>query len=330
MMRWALFVIAAGAAFAQPADRCSGLADFTMPGATFEITQSEIISAGPAPGGRGGQTGPMLPERCRVSGILDPRTGPDGKSYGIRFAVALPANWNGKYLQQGGGGLNGTVAEPIGAQAAGDQSALARGFAVATSDTGHQSSGGGFDGGFMQDQLASLDFEYVAIGRLAVLAKEMIKQYYGRAPQYSYYVGCSTGGREAMIMSQRYPLYFDGIVSGSPAMRTGHSNLATRTVTTALNAIAPKDETGRPGKALSESDQKAVIAKLLEVCDARDGIADGMVFDVTGCTLRTEGSAVFRRQAGRLPVGRTGRGDRERFSRSDRFPWAAGVCGLVL
>lgn len=86
-------------------------------------------------------------------------------------------------------------------------------------------------------------------------------------------------------MSQRYPLYFDGIVAGSPAMRTGHSNLATRTVTTALNAIAPKDENNRPGKALSESDQKAVIAKLLEVCDAMDGVADGMVFNVTGCNF---------------------------------------------
>jgi feruloyl esterase len=253
-----------------------------MPGAKIEITRSEMVAAGPSAGGRGGP-GIALPSHCRVNGIVDRRTGPDGKTYGIRFAIALPDNWTGQYLQQGGGGLNGSVAEPIGNQVAGDRPALVRGFTVATSDTGHQSSGGGFDGSFMQDQQAALDFEYVAIGRLAVLAKVVMETYYGRPPSHSYYVGCSTGGREAMLMAQRFPLYFNGIVAGAPAMRTGHSNLATRTVTVALNAIAPKDANGRPGPALSDSDKKLVIAKLLEVCDARDGSADGMVFDVTGC-----------------------------------------------
>jgi feruloyl esterase len=150
----------------------------------------------------------MLPAHCRVNGILDRRTAPDGKTYGIRFAIAMPDNWTGQFLQQGGGGLNGTVAEPTGAQAAGDRPALARGFAVATSDTGHQSGNGAFDGSFMQDQQAALDFEFVAIGRLTVLAKQIIETYYGKPPAHSYYVGCSTGGREAMSMSQRYPLYF--------------------------------------------------------------------------------------------------------------------------
>jgi hypothetical protein len=271
---------------AQSANRCAELVKFQMPGSKIEITRGEMVAAGPAPGGRGGQTGAALPGRCRVDGIIDRRTGPDGKTYGIRFAVALPENWSGQYLQQGGGGLNGTVAEPTGAQAAGDQPALARGFAVATSDTGHQSSGGAFDGGFMQDQQAALDFEFVAIGRLAVVAKEIIETYYGRPPAHSYYVGCSTGGREAMLMSQRYPLFFDGIVAGAPAMRTGYSNLATRSVTVALNAIAPKDANGRPGVALSDSDKKAVIAKLLEVCDALDGAKDGMIFDALGCNFQ--------------------------------------------
>ena len=74
-------------------------------------------------------------------------------------------------------------------------------------------------------------------------------------------------------MSQRYPLYFDGIVAGAPAMRTGHSNLATRSVTVALNRVAPKDANGRPvpGGALSDGDRKAIIAKLLDVCDQCSG-----------------------------------------------------------
>lgn len=281
-----LLVSAAAMGLAQAPDTCADLAKFQMPGNRIEITRAEMVAAGRAPGGRGGAAGPALPKRCRVDGIIDRRTGMDGKTYGIRFAVALPENWTGQYLQQGGGGLNGTVAEPVGGQAAGEKPAVARGFAVATSDTGHQSSGGNFDGSFMQDQQAALDFEFVAIGRLAVVAKQIIETYYGRPPAHSYYVGCSTGGREAMIMSQRYPLYFDGIVAGAPAMRTGYSNLATRAVTVALNAVAPKDANGRPGPALSDSDKKAVIAKLLEVCDARDGAADGMIFDALGCNFR--------------------------------------------
>ena len=142
-----LVLLASGAvaALAQSPDKCGDLAKFQMPGTKIEITRAELVAAGPAAGGRAGQTGPMLPAHCRVNGIVDRRTGPDGKTYGIRFAIALPANWTGQFLQQGGGGLNGTVAEPTGAQAAGDRPPLARGFAVATSDTGHQSAGGAFD-----------------------------------------------------------------------------------------------------------------------------------------------------------------------------------------
>src|SRR5579871_5238821 len=284
-MKWIFFLLAAATSFAQTAKQCADLSRFQMPGATIEITRAEMVAAGPGRGGRGGP-GPMLPGHCRVDGIVDKRTGADGKTYGIRFAVALPENWTGDFLQQGGGGLNGTVAEPIGNQATGNTPALARGFAVATSDTGHQSSGGAFDGSFMQDQQATLDFEFVAIGRLTVVAKQIIQTYYGRPAEHSYYVGCSTGGREAMLMSQRYPMFFDGIVAGSPAQRTGYSGLATRVITVALNAAATKDENGRAGLALSDSDKKAVIAKLLEVCDARDGAADGMIFDAVGCNFK--------------------------------------------
>ena len=278
-------------AFAQTNSKCADMAKLKSPGVTLEITRAEAMPAGRAPGGRGGRggpAGPELPAHCRIDGMMDKRTGTDGKTYGIRFAIALPDNWTGQYLQQGGGGLNGSVGEPTGAQAAGDKPALVRGFAVATTDTGHQSTGGGFDGSFMQDQQAALDFEYVANGRVAVLAKQIIESYYGKPVTHSYFVGCSTGGREAMLMSQRYPLYFDGIVAGSPAMRTGHSNLATRTVTVNLNKIAPKGPNGQPvpGGGLSDGDRKVIIAKILDVCDARDGMKDGMVFDVTGCTFK--------------------------------------------
>ena len=153
-----------------------------------------------------------------------------------------------------------------------------------STDGGHKGTGA-FDGSFMQDQQAILDFEYVAIGRTAVLGRQIIEAYYEKPPQRAYYVGCSTGGREAMLMTQRYPLYFDGVVSGAPAQRTGLSNLADRTVAVALNKIAPKGADGHPvpGGALSDGDRKAIVAKLLDVCDGLDGVKDGMIFDTLGC-----------------------------------------------
>jgi feruloyl esterase len=165
--------------FAQSNSKCSDMVKFRSPGVALEITRAVVVPAGRAQGARGGAAGPVLPVHCRIDGMMDRRSGTDGKTYGIRFAIALPENWTGQYLQQGGGGLNGNVAEPTGGQAAGDQPALLRGFAVATTDTGHQSSGGAFDGSFMQDQQAALDFEYVANGRVAMLARQIIESYAG-------------------------------------------------------------------------------------------------------------------------------------------------------
>ena len=107
-----------------------------------------------------------LPAYCRLDGVLDRRTGADGKPYGIGFALALPGDWNGRFLFQGGGGLNGSVQMPLGAVAAGTTPALLRGFAVVSTDTGHTGQNG-FDAGFMQEQQAALDFAYQAVGRIA-------------------------------------------------------------------------------------------------------------------------------------------------------------------
>jgi feruloyl esterase len=209
---------------------------------------------------------------CRVDGVIDARTGRDGKPYGIGFAVALPADWNGRFLFQGGGGLNGSVQPPLGAQFAGERPALERGFAVASTDSGHQ--GAVFDASFLQDQQAALDFLSQGVATAAVVAKQLVAQRYGKAPEHSYFVGCSTGGREAMLMSQRYPAYFDGIVAAAPAMRTSFSNLGLRYATTALNAM---------GARFSEAQSRLIIGALLEACDALDGQRDGFIFAPREC-----------------------------------------------
>jgi len=271
---------------AQDAAACAAMRGVTIPGAALEITAAERVPAGNAPAGGGpggpGYTGP-LPAHCRVDGVLERRKGVGGVEYGIRFALALPDNWTGRFLFQGGGGLNGAVNPPLGTAAAGATPALARGFAVVSTDTGHQ--GVVFDGSFFADQEATLNFLYVANGKVTQVAKRLIDSYYRKPAEHSYFVGCSTGGREAMIMSQRYPSYFDGLVSGAPAMRTGYSNLGMRSVAVALSKAAARDASGAviPGSALSDGDKKLIIDSLLKACDADDGVADGMIFNPRAC-----------------------------------------------
>jgi feruloyl esterase len=266
------------------AERCAALAAFTVPGAVLEVNRTEWVPAGsPVPAPMPGMPAPAgtLPAHCRFDGTIDPRTGAGGQRFGIGFAVALPDGWNGRLLMQGGGGLNGRVAPPIGGVASGETPGLLRGFAVVSTDTGH--TGAVFDAGFMRDQQAALDFAYVAIGRVAAIAKGVVASYYGKPAHHAYYTGCSTGGREGMVMAQRYPAYFDGIVSGAPAMRTGHSNLALRAMVEAFSRIAPRDPSGKPLPAFSDGDRKAIIDALLGACDTRDAVKDGLIFDVRGC-----------------------------------------------
>jgi Tannase and feruloyl esterase len=265
---------------------CAELTRLAIPGLDLEITRTQWFPAGSQPPAlRPGMPPPAfkLPAYCRIDGVLDRRTGADGKPYGIGFALALPAEWNGRFLFQGGGGLNGTVQLPLGATAAGDTPALARGFAVASTDSGH--SGQVFDAGFMAEQQASLDFAYQAVPRVTQLAKEIIARHYGRAVGHSYFTGCSTGGREAMLMTQRYPTYFDGVVSGAPAMRTAYSGIGDEWVATMLNTVAPKDASGHanPRAALSDAQKQAVMDGLLAACDEGDGLKDGMIFNTTAC-----------------------------------------------
>jgi len=266
-----LAVLAATAQAPPRSAACAAMTNFKLPGVTLEITKAEWKPAGSSPPAANPNAPPSplkLPAYCRVDGVIDRRTGADGKPYGIGFAINLPDDWNGRFLQQGGGGLNGSVAFPLGAQAAGTTPALVRGFAVVTTDTGHTGTNA-FDGAFQREQQAALDFAYQAVGRVAGLAKQIVAQYYSRAADHSYFAGCSTGGREAMLMAERYPTYFDGIVAGAPAMRTNFSGIGDEWVVTALNQV----------EKLTDGDKKTIIDGILNQCDAADGAKDGMIFN---------------------------------------------------
>ena len=265
---------------------CATLATLQLPGFSISEVTTEWIAAGPAPA-----PGPFaapppanLPAHCRVRGTLNRRVGSDGRSYGIGFALALPRAWAGRLLFQGGSGFNGFVGIPMGAEAAGDMPALARGFAVVSTDSGHQSTNP-FDQSFAGEQQAVLDFAYQAIDRVTSAAKTIIARVYGQPTARSYFAGCSTGGREAMTAAQRYPLEFDGVIAGAPAMRANYSALATEWAGVQLNQVAPRNADGQPDarNALSAAQKQAVIGAVRNACDAGDGVRDGLVFGTGAC-----------------------------------------------
>lgn len=281
-------------AWSQQPNSCASLSSFKAPG--VEITKAAPVTAGstvPLP-----FTAPpqllVLPAYCRVEGVINRRKGVGGEEFGIQFVLAMPDQWNGDFLMQGGAGGNGVLYPPIGQTASGDKPALMRGYAVVSTDTGHKSHSGTFDFGFMKDQQAYLDFAYLANVQVAALAKQLIAQYYARPAAYSYFAGCSTGGREGMVLSQRYPTEFDGIIVGDPAMRTGLSGLAIAGwIPAAFNQIAPKDANGKPiiTQAITDDDRKLIMDSLMKQCDAIDGVADGLISDPLACHFDPESLA---------------------------------------
>ena len=201
----------------------------------------------------------------------------------INFEVNLPSTWNHKTLQFGGGGLNGVLLPALG-NVGGFTSALARGFAVVSTDSGHRGRNA-IDARFGSDQQAKLDFASQAVARTSHEAKSLLQRYYGSPPDYSYFMGCSTGGREAMMAAQRLPLDFDGVVAGNPSFNL--TRIAANQIWSlqTLTRIAPKDDAGRPQlhKAFTDVQLKGLSAAIVQQCDALDGLRDGMINDFQAC-----------------------------------------------
>ena len=256
---------------------CAGFAAAAKPG--MRLT-TELI-AGDTVRPPGAQAGPMLVAHCKVTGRMDERMGQDGKPYHIGFELRLPTAWNGRFLYQGGGGNDGVVRPAIGPQAAPGY-ALNRGFAVATTDAGHQSPTADF--GF--DPIARTDNAYNAHDKVAVTAKELIRQFYSKPADKSYFIGCSGGGRQGMMFTQRFPQHFDGVIAMAPAMRVSKgATIAAAWDTQALQAIAPVAPEGHKvlSQALSDGDLDVLSKGILNACDGLDGLVDGMVSNPAAC-----------------------------------------------
>ncbi len=279
---------ASGQTTASPKSACADLLKFSYPGAEF--TKADAIGTGALDLG-GGRSLP-LPAHCIVQGMINKRTGADGRSYGIGFEIRLPDNWTERFLFQGGGGMDGSVRPAAGLTPISGSSALpalARGFAVASTDSGHQGANGpggpAADSSFGVDQQARIDQAYGGFISVTELARQLIEHYYGRPWRRAYFMGCSNGGRQALLAAQRFPLEFDGVISVAPAMRVGTATISSAWEAIAFSAIAPKDDSGKPilSKAFSNSDLNLLGKAVAEACDAADGVKDGLIFNRRGC-----------------------------------------------
>jgi feruloyl esterase len=268
---------ALGQQVADQAGRCTALVGQRM--GEVEITAATFHPQGRSVAGPPGRPAAAMAPHCWVQGTINRRVGAGGVEYGIGFELALPVAWNGRYLLMGGGGLNGSIRPPSGPVAAGTNDALSRGFAVASHDSGHK--GAGFDQSFFADQRAALDFAETSVRTVTLATRDIVQGYFGSAPHHSYMTGCSTGGREGMLASQRYPELFDGIVIGAPAMRPGRSNLGIEWAQVLLNRTQAAGISTPAG--ITPVERRLIDGELRRQCDGADGHMDGMIMNVEAC-----------------------------------------------
>jgi hypothetical protein len=312
--------------------RCGELRKLALSG--LRVDDVRLVPAGPASVPAGAE--PVdLPAHCLFQGTFEPRTGPQGERFGIGFELRLPLSWQGKLVFQGGGGLDGVLAPSYGTAAGARPPALARGFAVVSTDGGHR-SGSMIDAHFALDQQARIDYAYNAVDKTTLFAKLLIERFYGEAPRRSYFIGCSNGGRQAMVAAERMPLQFDGIVAGDPSFRLTRVNLDEVWNEIVAARAAPRDVQGRPvlGSLFSESDLNLVAGAVLKKCDALDGLADGMINDyracrfdpaVLTCKAAKSASCLTAKQVTALKEVMRGPRDSQGHALYASFPYDAGI-----
>lgn len=254
---------------------CTALAAQLGTLANTDVTSSTLVAAG-------GLTvaGQPVREHCLVTGKMHERVSPvDGNTYAIGFEMRLPTQWNGRFLHQGNGGIDGSVSTAVGAGGGGPLThALQQGFAVLSSDAGHS---GALGPTFGIDPQARLDYGYQAVGKLTPMAKNVITTAYAKGPDRSYFAGCSNGGRHAMVAASRYAADYDGILAGAPGYnlpKAAVANIAGAQLYASV-ATSPTDL----ATAFTPQERATVAAAVLARCDTLDGARDGLVQDVQAC-----------------------------------------------
>ena len=241
---------------------CALLTNVSLPDTTLSL--SEVVEAD---GFSPAQTNNILstPAFCRIVGVTNPA---------VNFEVWLPLdNWNGKYNGVGNGGMAGVIS--YGAMAA----ALNRGYATASTDTGHDQSGGLFDASWASGRPDLIeDFGHRGLHVTTINAKAIAEHFYNAAPSYSYYTGCSKGGQMGLMEAQRYPDDFDGIIAGNPAndwtrFYAGAHLWYSLAMLEDQDAWIPRSKLPAFGSAVNAA------------CDLIDGIEDGILQNPLACNF---------------------------------------------
>jgi hypothetical protein len=276
-----------------------------QPSGTTAGTRITLATLTPATG--------TLPEYCLVRGILQEREGIAGipgttsyrtnQHYGTLFEVRLPTSWNGRYMFQGSGGTEGTLPGATGGiGGTGGVQELRNGFVVASQNGGHQTNElpATYPPGstitdlnhiqiiqqnmFFSDPQAVKDWGYNSIDITTQTTKYLIDAYYGREPERSYFVGCSTSGRQGMAMSQRFPQHYDGIVAGDPFYLPPDISLSETWGLEQIIKISPiVNGVPQYQQSFPIADQQLFTNAILAACDALDGLVDGVIDNAAAC-----------------------------------------------
>ncbi|SPE36283.1 conserved exported hypothetical protein [Candidatus Sulfopaludibacter sp. SbA3] len=260
-MKLCAFLVTIGA-LPLMAATCESLSELKLPHTTVSVAQAVPAGTFTPPGGR-----PIadLPAFCRVAGAIKPTDDSD-----IRFEVWMPAiGWNGKLQGVGNGGFAGSLS------ITGMAPELRRGYATATTDTGHDGAATPGATWAMGHPQKVIDFGYRAIHETAVAAKALIAAFYGEAQKHAYFNSCSNGGRQALMEVQRYPEDYDGIIAGAPANYWTHLMLGGADLAQAIAA--------NPASFIPPAKVPAIEAAALAACDATDGVKDGLIGDPRKC-----------------------------------------------
>jgi len=237
------------------AKRCSDLtnSDFSrLMDAPTQVTASKTVAATAD-----------VPAHCLVQGYVAPTVG---------FELRLPfENWNGKFFKHGCGGFCGAI------YATACTAPMRKGYACIASDMGHKSTGLDAKWGYNNIQ-TEIDFGYRATHVTAVAGKAITEQFYAKAPSRSYYMGCSTGGRQGFVAAQRFPYDFDGIVAGAPV-----NNETGAGMQLLWNVVVNRDKAGR--QIVDADAARLVNAAVIEKCDMQDNVKDGIIGDPRTCAF---------------------------------------------
>jgi len=234
---------------------------------TVHITETQVLADGEL--AQNSRPPLSVPAHCRVAAVLSPS---DDSEIGME--LWLPENWNGKFLALGNGGWAGNIS--FSAMAIGLQS----GYAVASTDTGHKGGSAAFAVGHPEKVV---DFAWRAMHEMTVHAKTLIENYYQQGPKFSYYQGCSTGGRQGMIAAQRFPADFDAIIAGAPV----YNQLALNA--TQFNSM--KNLIENRSMALTEEKVALLHNAVMAACEVNDKVADGMLNNPLDCDFKPESLA---------------------------------------